>query len=181
MAAVFVVDVPHCQRRVLVIAGCQLLDKCCRCRAVALIRGAVVLTRAGPKRHAFARHRQALGMSVCKPRRRRGGRGGEVGKDAVLSQQVEYAVEPVEFVLSRCRLESAPGEDADRDDVDGRLPHQADVRAPDLLRPLLRVVVTSVEDVGNLRRQASDGASLSDMFVTVKLNRRLIERVLDSG
>jgi hypothetical protein len=45
--------------------------------------------------------------------------------------------------------------------------HEADVLEPDLLRPLLGVVVASVEDMRDLGDEAYS-ASLSDMFVGVK-------------
>jgi hypothetical protein len=106
-------------------------------------------------------------MAMCEPRWRRGGRCSEVGEDAVLCQQVEHPVEPAELVSAGLRLEEPPRKDADRDEVDAALVHEADVLEPDLLRPLLGVVVASVEDVRDLGDEGY-AASLSDMFGGVK-------------
>jgi hypothetical protein len=68
----------------------------------------------------------------------------------VLSEQVEHPVEPLELVAAGLRLELGPREHADGDEVDACLSHETDVLLPDLLRPLLWVVVASVENVGDL-------------------------------
>jgi hypothetical protein len=59
-------------------------------------------------------------------------------------QQIEYSIEPPEVVMALGRLQQRPGEDADADQVDPRVAHQRHVFAPDLLGPLLGVVVAAV-------------------------------------
>ncbi len=148
--------------------------------AVRDARRAVVLTRTGPESGAVACHGQALRMPVREPRRR-GGRGGrQVGEDPVRGEQVEQTVEPVELVPSGLRLEERPGEHADRRQVHARLAHERDVLEPDLLRPLLGVVVASVEDVGDFRSETY-AATLSDMFARVKASSRSEKRFRPSA
>jgi hypothetical protein len=62
-------------------------------------------------------------MSMGEPRRRRSGRGGEIGKDAVLREQVEQTIEPAELVATRLRLEQSPREHAYGGRVDAGVAH----------------------------------------------------------
>ena len=81
------------------------------------------------------------------PRRRGGRRGGQVDPNPSLMQEIHHPIEPGEIELAFGRLQPRPGEDAQRDKIDARLLHQADVLVPDGLRPLVGVVVAAVRDV----------------------------------
>ncbi len=80
------------------------------------------------------------------PRRGRRGPGRQVDRDAARVQQVDDPVEPAVVEDPLVRLDPGPGEDADGGDVDAGPAHQPDVLWPDLLRPLLRVVVPAIPD-----------------------------------
>src|SRR5437879_13739026 len=86
-------------------------------------------------------------MLPRKPWRRRGRRGGQVDPNPALMQEVHHPIEPGEIELAFGRFQPRPGEDAQRDKVDARLLHQADVLVPYGLRPLIGVVVAAVRDV----------------------------------
>src|SRR6266487_5420820 len=139
---------PHRHCPVVAVTLCESFDQRRRRRAIALTRRAVVLTRTRPERHAVTGYRQAFGITPRKPGWRRRGRGRKVGEDPVLREQVQHTVEPAELVPAGLRLEPRPREDPYGYEVNAGLAHQLNVLEPDLLRPLLGVVVASVEDAG---------------------------------
>ncbi len=121
-----------------------------------LLRESSIVGAVGAKVHATAMHatrprdvhRQDVGIALGHPGRlRRGGRG-QTGRDAVLGQQIEDAVEPVEIIAILRGLEPGPAEHRQRRDVDARQLEQAHVLAPHLLRPLIGVIVAAVPDRG---------------------------------
>jgi hypothetical protein len=96
------------------------------------------------ERDALPRYGQALGVQPGEPRWGRGGGRREVNHHAVLVEEVHDPVKPAEIVLIGAGLQLRPEEDAERDEVHVRLAHQAHVLVPDLLRPLLGVVISAV-------------------------------------
>jgi hypothetical protein len=67
-------------------------------------------------------------------------------------QQVQDAVEPAEVAGAGAGFEGGPGEDADGDEADAGLLHEAYVVVPGLRRPLLGVVVAAEEQPSAGRR-----------------------------
>ena len=169
VAAVLIVHVPHHHRRVVVVALDQLGDEGRGGVTVGGRRGTVRLARAERARVADLVDERRLRVTLEEPRRRARGRGRQVHGDPARVQLVEHPVEPVEVVRPGLGLEQGPGEDPHADQVDPGLPHEAYVLVPDLLRPLLRVVVGAVGDpsaerLGDLlhsSRRARHGASRS--------------------
>src|SRR3954471_509439 len=107
-----------------------------------------MLPRTHLERAALRGPGRAPGTFFREPRRWRGGGGGQAHRNAVLSEQVHYAVEPAEIEALFRGLQFRPAEDADAHHVHARRAHQPDVLAPDRLRPLLRIVVSAVEEFG---------------------------------
>ena len=85
-------------------------------------------------------------MSVYQPGRRRRSTGGEVDRNSAVMQDVQHPVQPVELEAPVGLFEQRPGEDPDADQVDPGLLHQGNVLVPNILGPLLRVVVTAERD-----------------------------------
>ncbi len=153
VAAQFVADVPGDEGGVAAVALRQRRDQAQGVGAEDGGGGPPVLAGAGPHRLAGGGHGQDLGVRRRQPRRRGSGRGGQVDADAAVVQQVHHLVQPAEVPGVPRRLEAGPGEYRERDDGDSGLAHEADVLAPDLLRPLFRVVVGAVlEAVGGAVR-----------------------------
>ncbi len=142
--AVLVVDVPHRERRVLGVAFGELRRDAVRGLAVGGRADVVGVARAVDLPHPVGAGVERVRVREGEPRRRRGGRGGEVDGDAPGVELAEDGVEPAEVVFALARFEPRPGEDADADEVDPRLAHQHDVVVPDLFGPLLGVVVAAV-------------------------------------
>src|SRR5205823_7247641 len=67
VAAVLIVDVPHRQRRMALIALGKAPDQRAGRLAVDGAAGTVLLAPAGPQHHALRGHRQALGMAGGEP------------------------------------------------------------------------------------------------------------------
>ena len=152
VAAVLVVDMPDRQGGMVAVAFGKTGDQLGRGLAVGAGMRTVRLPPAGPERYAVGRHRQALGVPVRQPGRRRSRGRCETGLDAVLVQQVKHPVEPAKIVVPGTRFEPGPREDANRDQVDACRLHEAHVLQPDLLGPLLRVVVAAVPDARVLQK-----------------------------
>ena len=148
MAAALVVDVPHRQRRVVGVAGGERLDqRAAAARGTPASWGSTPAGRRARARAPSARHRQA--SRGCARENHGGGDAVAVARstrDAAVVQQVQHPVEPAELVPALGGLQQRPGEDADADQVDPGLAHQRDVLGPDLLGPLLGVVVAAVAD-----------------------------------
>ena len=144
VAAVLVVDVPHDDGRMRRIALGERGDELGGEAAVDGRRRGELLATARPVDGAVLVLRQELGVRGARPRRRRGGRRGEVDGDAALVQQVDHPVEPAEVELALARLDARPREDAEAHHRDAGLAHARDVVGPDLLGPLLGVVVGAV-------------------------------------
>jgi len=149
VTAVLVPDVPHGHGRMAGVAPGHPAREVGGGRAEGGGAGAVVLPGAGREPPAVRRDRQDLGVRGDEPGRRRRGAGGQVDADARLGQQVEDPVQPARRQLAWRGLQPGPGENPDRDQVDARLGHEADVLGPGRLRPLLRVVVPSVPDASH--------------------------------
>ncbi len=144
VAAELVGDVPHREGRMVRVAGGDVLHQ--RQRVPAVDRRARAPALPAPVAQAPALYvdREHLGMGPGQPRRRRGGRRGEVHRDAVVVHQVEHDVEPVEVPGAGSRLDPRPREHPDRHEGDPGLAHQPRVLRPDALGPLLGVVVAAV-------------------------------------
>ena len=91
---------------------------------------------------------QHLGMRLGQPHRRGCGRGSEIYGDAGLAELVDDSVEPAEIVHVLAGFDFRPGEDAHGYEVHSRLDHEAHVLVPDLLGPLVGIVVAAVPDTG---------------------------------
>lgn len=146
--AVLVVHVPQGERRVVAVA---LGEAGGDVRGGGPVVGVAVADGgAGAElvAHALLGHGQRLGVGAVEPGGRGGGGRAQVDADAVLVQQVEDPVEPAEVVLPRGGFQQGPGEDPDAHHRDAGLPHQPDVLAPDVLRPLLGVVVPAEGEPG---------------------------------
>ena len=146
VAAELVGDVPHRQGGVSGIPGGHRLDEPQGELAERRRARAPGLPPAGPQPVPLPVDGQGLGVGPRQPGRR--GRGGrrEVDGDPALVQQVHHPVEPAELEPSRLRLQQRPREDTHRGEGDTGLLHEPDVLGPDLLGPLLRVVVGAETD-----------------------------------
>ncbi len=96
-------------------------------------------------------------MPSCQPRWRRCRGGREIHPNALRVQEVENAVEPPEVVGARPGFQPCPREDGDRYQVDTCLLHGADIFQPDLLRPLVGVVVATIQEVWDPRAERLGG------------------------
>ena len=146
MAGIFVVDMPHRQRRVVAISRGQRAGQACHALAIGAAARAVTLARTRIKRDAIARHRQAVRIFCGHPGRRRGGGGGQIDHDAARVQLVHDPIQPAKVKLAFARFEPGPAKDGQRDHVDTGLAHQPDVLVPDRFGPLFRVVIAAVEN-----------------------------------
>src|SRR5262249_5083639 len=146
-AAVLVADVPHRKRGVPRVAFGEGGNKVARRIAVSRAARTVVLAAAWPEAESVFRDRQHLWVPVRERGWRRGGGRGQVYGDAALVEQIHEAVQPTELKAVPSWLQPRPGEDAEADQVDASLSHQAHVLRPDVLRPLIGVVVTAVGQV----------------------------------
>ena len=109
-----------------------------------------VLPAARPVRGAALIGGERLRVAGAHPRRGRGGRGRQIHLDAAGVQLVDHPVEPLEVPYALGGLDAGPGEDAEADDVDARLAHEAHVLVPDVFWPLVGVVVGAVQHGGLL-------------------------------
>ena len=87
--------------------------------------------------------RQHFGVLFVQPQRRGGRCGGQIGCDAGFAEFFYDAVEPAEIPTILGGLDAVPAEDGEGDRVDAGFFHQADVVVPDLLRPLVGIVVAA--------------------------------------
>ena len=94
-------------------------------------------------------HWQYLGMRPVQPQWGGRGGGGQVDGDAGLAELADNAVQPVEIPGVLGGLDAVPAEDGQGHGVDAGLGHQADVLVPDLLGPLVGVVVAAVRDAAS--------------------------------
>ena len=146
VARVLVRDVPQGQRRVVGVAGGQLVGEREREVAVEAARRAPRLAATGPQRAAVAVDREDLGVGRGEPGRWARRRGGEVDGDVVGVQEVHHVVEPGEVVLALRGLQPRPREDPEGHEGHPGLAHQPHVVGPHLAGPLLGVVVPSEAD-----------------------------------
>ena len=148
VAAQLVVHVPGHEGGVVVVAAgeppCHLQGVAAEHRG----RGAPLLASAGPQGVPLEGDGQDLGVGGSEPRRRRGGGRGHVHVDAGAGQEVHDAVEPVQVPGVLVGLDPGPGEDGEGHHGDAGFLHEAHVLRPDLLRPLVGVVVGAVVDGG---------------------------------
>jgi len=80
-------------------------------------------------------------------------RGCQINRDASLAELVDDAIEPAEIPMVFGGLEAVPAEDGKGHGVDTGLSHQADVVVPDVLRPLVGIVVAAEGDAASVRGQ----------------------------
>ena len=97
--------------------------------------------------------RQHFGVLFVQPQRRGGRCGGQIGCDAGFAEFFYDAVEPAEIPTILGGLDAVPAEDGEGDRVDAGFFHQADVVVPDLLRPLVGIVVAAECDTAAVFRQ----------------------------
>ena len=161
VAAVFVAHMPGDHIRVVLVVLGHSAAQVERVLAEDRAGGTPVLARARPAYVAVLVAPQHLGVLLGEPHRRRCGGGGQVDGDAGLAELVDDAVQPIEVVYAFLRLDLGPREDGDGHDVDAGLGHQADVLVPDLLGPLVGVVVAAVPDAGLLPLQGLRPAECS--------------------
>ena len=173
VAAELVVDVPQDERRVSTEVLGELLDQ--SELAFPDDRRARAERLAGPGIQATAVvvDGKDLGIAAAQPGRWRCGRCRQVDRDARSVQQAEDVVELVEGVRPLARLEPSPREDADRDQGDAGLAHEADVLVPGLAGPLLRVVVTAVGQPSTKIEPRSHGDSVPSGRDKVNVNQQL--------
>nr|BFF26689.1 hypothetical protein GCM10025732_46540 [Glycomyces mayteni] len=141
---VLVVDVPHGERGVLGVPLGEGGGDAPGRLPVGGRADVVGVARSVDLPDPVGAHVERVGVGEGEPRRRGGGRGREVDTDAPGVELVQDRVEPREVVLAFARLQPRPGEHADGDEVDPGLAHEEDVVVPDLLGPLLGVVVAAV-------------------------------------
>ena len=106
----------------------------------------MVMARAEELARAVGVDAQHLGILLREPRRPCAAGRGEVDGDSGGVEAVDDLLHPVEVIAPFLGLQRAPGEDAQRDDVDVRLAHQLDVLREDVraVEPLVGVVVRAV-------------------------------------
>ncbi len=146
VAAQLVRDVPHREGRVRGIPAGDGLDEGECLVAEDGGAGAPGLAPAGPESTPLPVDGQRLGVGPGQPGWGGGGRRREIHADPALVEQVHDPVQPAELEAPLLRFEEGPREDADRREGDPGLPHQCDVLGPDVLRPLLGVVVATESD-----------------------------------
>ena len=111
------------------------------------------LARAGVDRMAVLVTRKDLRVAFVQPQRRGRRRGGQVDHDAGIAEFVDDAVEPAEIPTILGGLDAIPAEDGEGHGVDAGLLHQADVVVPDVLGPLVGIVVATEGDAAAIRGQ----------------------------
>ena len=111
------------------------------------------LARSGVDLMAVLVARQHFGVLFVQPQRRGGRCGGQIGCDAGFAEFFYDAVEPAEIPTILGGLDAVPAEDGEGDRVDAGFFHQADVVVPDLLRPLVGIVVAAECDTAAVFRQ----------------------------
>ncbi len=153
VVAPLVVHVPHDDGRMVRVPSRQFPDDGVGRPGVVRTAGAERLPAAVGQPGARRGQRERAGVGLAEPGRRGGGGGGEVDGDAGGVQQVEDLVEQRPVVRARAGFEAGPGEHSDGDEVDPRLAHEAYVLVPDVLGPLLRVVVAPVGDCADPVRE----------------------------
>ena len=97
--------------------------------------------------------RKDLRVAFVQPQRRGRRRGGQVDHDAGIAEFVDDAVEPAEIPTILGGLDAIPAEDGEGHGVDAGLLHQADVVVPDVLGPLVGIVVATEGDAAAIRGQ----------------------------
>ena len=111
------------------------------------------LARAGVDGVAVLVTRKDLRVAFVQPQRRGRRRGGQVDRDAGIAEFVDDAVEPAEIPTILGGLDAIPAEDGEGHGVDAGLLHQADVVVPDVLGPLVGIVVATEGDAAAIRGQ----------------------------
>ena len=97
--------------------------------------------------------RQHFRVLFVQPQRRGGGCGGQIDRDAGFAELVDDAVKPAEIPTILGGLDAIPAEDGEGHGVDAGLLHQADVVVPDVLGPLVGIVVATEGDAAAIRGQ----------------------------
>src|SRR5436190_7198809 len=149
--AEFIVDVPHDDARLFAVAGREMAYQS---RGVVPIYGAVrtiMLPRAGRVARAISGHRQRIGMKFRQPGWGRGSRGRQIDENFILLKKVDDTVKPVEGVSLGIWLQLRPTEDSEGHEIHSRSLHQLDIFNPNRLGPLLRIVISAVEQLGKFR------------------------------
>ena len=145
-AAVFVGEVPEDDAGVAPEAARKRLVDLLHLLAVDGRGVAVVMARAEELARAVGVDAHHLGILLREPRGPCAAGRGEIDGDSGGIEAVDDLLHPVEVVAPFLGLQRAPGEDAQRDDVDVRLLHELDVPREDVgaVKPLVGVVVRAV-------------------------------------
>ncbi len=155
--AVLVVHVPERERGVGPVAlGERTRDPGGRSPVGGRARGDHA-ARAEPEGDTVARDDPRVGVRPVEPGGRYGGRGAQDDADAVGVEEIHEPVEPGEVEHALLGLDQDPREHADGREGDPGLAHQGDVLGPDVLGPLLGVVVAAVGDPVETLRPDADG------------------------
>jgi hypothetical protein len=157
VAADLVVDVPQRERRMVLVPLGHARGHAQRVLAVDRVGDRVRLATALVQHGAVGEAGEDLRVLAREPRRRGRGRGRERDLDAGVVQAVHRLVEPAPLELALARLDGRPREDRDAQEVDPRLAHELEVLEPDLLRPLLGVVVAAEAEAGDTGVPGPDG------------------------
>ena len=145
-SAVFVADVPKCDRRVAAeptrqpTVDCRDLSAVDR-RSWTMVMAArlmLAMSRRLAATHFRMSKREPVGLGAA-------GRG-QPNRNACGVQPVEDIRHPVQVILALGRFQTAPGKNAECNGIDARLPHQPAVLVPNPgnIFPLLRIVITAM-------------------------------------
>ena len=146
LAAVLVGEVPEDDAGVAPEAARERLIDSLHLLAVDGRGVAVVMARAEELARAVGVDAHHLGILLREPRRPCAAGRGEVDGDSGGVEAVDDLLHPVEIVAPFLGLQRAPGEDAQRDDVDVCLLHQLNVALEDVraVEPLVGMVIRAV-------------------------------------
>ena len=146
-SAVFVADMPKCDRRVAAeptrqpTVDCRDLSAVDRRSWTMVMAARLMLTmsRRLAATHFRMSKREPVGLGAA-------GRG-QPKRNACGVQPVEDIRHPLQVILAFGRFQTAPGKNAECNGIDARLPHQSAVLIPDPrnIFPLLRIVITAME------------------------------------
>ena len=148
MASVFVVDVPGNDVGVVLIVFCHGPAQGKRILPEHRAGRTPMLACTRPAGIPIFVFPQYFRMRLCEPHRRACGCCGEVCGDAIGTELSDNAVKPTEIKHTLTRFNLSPGEYGDRHYRNFCFFHEADVVIPDLLRPLVRIIITAIPYAG---------------------------------
>ena len=130
MAAIFIVRLPADDGRVRSKAGCHQTRDAGTFAPVPLMGKAVMPARTKAARLPVLTGGNHVGHGVDKPLWRRCRRRAQHGLDAVLMQQVQNLLHPVEIDDAGFGLDHAPGKFSHPDEIDAELAHLGNIGWP---------------------------------------------------